>query len=326
MSGLTPHRLSAVIFLMLLTSAVAAAQFGSLSGPVLGYVFDRDAGKLRPVRGILGSATIGSPLESEILTSGVLTLDSSHVVASSESSAELLALSLEGSNISRLVIADVPASPSSAAASPRGTAAAFYYSQTQLLRIVTGLPKEPRLTGLVQLDRPLTHLAINDDGTLLLFAVAGQEGDSLHLWSALHGSASFVTSAGSISGIAMTRNGDAIVTDRAANEVFAIWNAQGGGIRRLLADVAQGVSGPTGVAVSSDGRIYVANAGSGTAMVLDSNGRLLRNHTCACTISGFSALRDSVFRLTDRIDQTTFLLDANNATEERILFVPPPQE
>jgi hypothetical protein len=119
------------------------------------------------------------------------------------------------------------------------------------------------------------------------------------------------------------RNGDAIVTDRRANEVFAIWDPAGGAVRKLLADNTNDVSDPTAVAISSGNRIYIANAGS--VLVLDSNGRALKTLRCNCTISGLNTLRDSVFRLTDGIERTIYLLDASSA-EERILFVPPPQD
>ena len=326
MSAQIFHRsLAVVVVALLLTSITVGAQFTtSLSGPVLGYVFDQNAGKLRPIRGILGSASIGTPVDSEVAATEMLTLDSNHAVASSETSRELLAFSLSGSSVSTLAI-PAPAKPSRAAASLQGTAAAFYYSDARELRIISGLPNEPRLAGLLQVEQSLAHMAVSDDGTLLLYSVADPAGDSIYLWSAESGTASFVTSAASISGIAITRSGDAVVTDRVADEVFAIWNLRGGGVRRLLAGTKEGVSIPLGVGVSSGNRIYVANVGLGTAMVFDSNGRFLKHQKCDCTISGIYLLRDSVFRLTDRIDQTTFLLDATS-TDERILFVPPPQE
>jgi hypothetical protein len=325
MNAPTSYRfLAGAIVATLMTSAViAGAQFGSLSGPIMGYVFDRNAGRLRPLQGIPGSATVGKPVESPPFVQA-LGLDATHVIASSDSSRELVVLSLGGSEASSLVIPGAPSNPSRSAASNRGTAAAFYYSDTHQIQAVTGLPNEPRTVSVHQLDGPVTQMAINDDATLLLFAVSQEEGEALYSWNPSSGSAGFVTSALSISAISITRNGDAIVTDRGADEVFAIWNPAGGAVRRLLADKAQGVSSPAGVVVSDD-RMYVGNAGSGSVMTLDSNGRFLRNQSCGCTISGVFPLRDSLFRLTDRVDQTTFLLDASTA-EARILFVPPAQE
>jgi len=311
------------VLLVFVAPGILAAQLsGSLSGPVVGYVFDRNAGNLRPLKGILGSATVGRPLETSFPVSQVLTLDASHVIVST--GADLSSVSLDAGQISPLVIDGLPANPTSAAASVKASAAAFYYADSNEVRIVTGLPQGPRYTGLLQLDRPLTHMAVSNDGTLVVYATNEPDGNALYAWTALTGSARFVTSATSVSDIAITRNGDAIVADRDANEVFAIWDAAGGAIRGLLADVNSGVSGPIGVAVSSENRILVANTGSAIT-VLDSNGRFLKTLQCDCDNSGVYPLRNGVFRLTERVDQTIYLLDASS-TEERILFVPPPQE
>ena len=309
--------------LALLVPAILMAQFSStLSGPVLGYVFDRNAGKVRPVRGILGSATVGAPVESAPTVSQVLTLDARHAIVSSDSSPELLALRLDSEPLS-MAIAGVPVNPSRSAASILGTAAAFYYSDTQQVRIVKGLPHEPQYAGGLQLNRPLTQLSVSDDGTLLVYAIRETEGETLHGWTTSSGSPRFLTSAASVSGIAITPNGDAIVTDRGRNEVFAIWDVRGGAVPKLLAGSTDGVSDPAGVGVSAGNRLYVANAGSSTLMVFESSGRLLKTLRCNCATSGVYLLRESVFRLTDGIAQTIFLLDASSA-DERILFVPPP--
>ena len=324
MSAVIRNRIfTAAAAVVLLTSVLSAAQFGSLSGPVLGYVFDRNAASVRPVRGILGSATVGLPVDFGVVFSQVLMLDAVHAIASADASPQLLELRMDVSPVSIVVIPGVPANPARTAASLHGTSAAFYYADTAQVRIVTGLPGEPRYLGVLQLDRTLTRMAVNDDGTLLVYAADGPDGVSVYAWTASSRSPRFLTSAVSISGIAITRNGDAIVTDSGANEVFAIGDAGGGAVRRLLADDREGVSNPAGVAVSSGNRIYVANAGTNTALVLDSSGRFLKAEHCDCRISGLYPLRDSVFRLTEGMDQTIFVLDASS-TEERILFVPPP--
>ena len=315
---------AAILTVALLASVASAAQFaGSLSGPVLGYVFDRNAGKMRPVRGILGSSTVGAPIESGFAISRVLSLDARHVVASPEGGADLVALTLDGTESSAVAISGIPANPTRSAASMPGTVAAFYYSEAQEVRIVTGLPQEPHQAAVVHIDKPVTQMAVSADGSMLLYAVGEDDGESLYAWTASAGGARFLTSAASVSGLAITRNGDAIATDRRANEVFAIWDPGGGAVRKLLAGVTDGVVEPTGVAVSSGDRIYIANSGS--VLVLDTTGRFLNTHRCNCTISGVNLFRDSVFRLTDGTDQTIYLLEATSAAE-RILFIPPPRD
>ena len=306
---------------VLVASAALSAQFSStLSGPVLGYVLDRNAGTVRPIRGILGSATIGGPVDSAPTVSQLLTLDARNVVVSAHSGSELIALHLD-KELSSTPLAGFPANPFRSAASIRGGAAAFYYADAKQVRIVKGLPRDPSDAGMLQLDRPLTQLAVSDDGSLLVYSTREEEGEAVYAWTSGSGSPRFLATAASVSGLVMTPNGDAIVTDRGANEVFAIWDAAGGAVRKLLADSTDGVSGPTGVGVSSSSRVYVANAGA--VMVFDASGRFFKSLRCNCAPSGVSLLRDSVFRLTDGVTQTIFLLDASSA-QERILFVPPP--
>jgi len=309
--------------LILLIVGVCSAQTGSLSGPIIGYVFDGNTGKMRPVQGILGSATVGAPIEADFAISQALTLDANHAVVSTD--VALLALSLNGAQISPLAIPDVPANPTRMVASAQATAAAFYYPNAREVRIVTGLPQEPKYSAVVQLDRALTRMAVSNDGTVLVYASDEPDGNVLYAWTASSGASRFVTSAGTISGIAITSNGDAIVTDRAANEVFAVFDPGGGAVRRLLADVNQSISGPIGVALSPEGRILIGNKESGDVAVLDSSGRFIKTLHCDCAVSGVYPIRNTVFRLTDGIDQTIYLLDASSS-EERIVFVPPPPQ
>ena len=325
MSAPTRLRIVATLVsvVLMVTSMRAAQSASSLSGPVLGYLFDRNTGKLRPVRGILGSATIGAPVEASFAISQLFPLDARYGIASIDSSSDLVALTLAGGQSSTVVLAGIPANPTRGALSLQGSAAAFQYPGAQEVRIVTGLPLEPHQAAIVPMDKAVTQMAVNHDGTVLVYAVREGEGEAIYAWTANSGNPRFVTSAVSVSGIAISRSGDAIVTDRGANEVFAIWDVAGGAVRRLLVNEKEGVSEPVGVALSSGNRIYIANAGS--VMVLDSNGRFLKAHACNCTISGMYPFRDSVFRLTDDPGRTTFLLDTS-FPDERIVFVPPPKE
>jgi hypothetical protein len=325
MSAAITLRVLLTLAAVLLSAVSASAQFGSLSGPVLGYVVDGKTSAVRPVKGILGSATVGDRLDTGTLPTSVVTLGSGHAISATKDGIDVLTLSPDSERITRSPIPGVAGSPSHVSVSRQATAAAFYYPASNQIQIVTGLPKEPRPLGVVQTNGTVTQTAISDDGTLVVYSVASSDGDSMFAWTPSQESSRFLTTAGSVSGIALTAGGDAIVTDRGANEVFAIWDARLGAVRRLLADVREGVSDPVGVAVSATNRIYFVNAGSASAIVLDPSGRYVKSHSCSCKVTGLIPMRDSVFRLTDRIDQTIFLLDASS-TEERIVFVPPPME
>jgi hypothetical protein len=191
--------------------------------------------------------------------------------------------------------------------------------------IVTGLPEKPAVSHAVDLSSAgtVTQLAVRNDGQVLLFSASDRGVETLYSWSASSGNLPLFGVV-SVSGIAITENGGAIIADRGANEVFAVWDAGGSSTRQFLVGAADGVSAPAGVGVSKDGRIHFANADSATTTTLDPAGRFLTSRECSCEVSGLYVLSDSVFRLTRDVDRTVFLLDAS-ATEEEILFVPKPE-
>ena len=328
MNSLIQFRLLTGLCLALLASAAVGAQLsGGLSGPVLGYVVDGHEGRLRPLLGILGSATVGAPVDAGFALSQVWILDATHVMAATDASPEVLVLDLDASSESRAVISGVPGNPSDAVTSLQGMSAAFYYADAHEIRIVTGLPQRPVVSHSFNLSQPgrLTHIAVSNDGALLVYSVAENDGDALYGWSASSETVRLLMSANAISAVAITASGAAIVADGGTNEVFAIWDAGGAAVRQFLAGEQDGVSNPVGFAVSAGNRIFIANAGTDTVIGLDANGRNLNTMECNCALSGVAPLRDSVFRLRDRIHRTIFLLDASSA-EERILFVPPPKD
>jgi DNA-binding beta-propeller fold protein YncE len=326
MNVITKLRLlaSASGLLLMVASAVGGQSAATLSGPVLGYVFSAPEGKLRPLRGVLGSATIGDPLPFDFAITQAWTLDKSHVVVSTSDSPELLAISLETNPVSLTAISGAPSDPSQAAASIHGKAGAFYYAASQRLGIVTGLPGSPSVSQSIDLSflrgQPLTHVAVSDDGTLLLYSIIEADRESLYVWTP-SASSRLVLSVVSVGGIAIAENGAAIVTDSGANEVFAIPDARNSTVSQFLLGERDGVSRPAGVAISTNNQIYIANTGLASLVILDSSGRLLRTQDCDCDVSSLNMLRDSVFRLTDRLDRAVYLLEAS-PSGDRILFIP----
>jgi DNA-binding beta-propeller fold protein YncE len=166
----------------------------------------------------------------------------------------------------------------------------------------------------------LTHVAVSDDGGLLVYSIAETDRESLYVWTP-SGSSRFVFSVSAVGDIAIAGNGAAYITDRFANEFFVIADPRNSAIAQYLLGERDGVSKPTGIAISNGDTIYIANTGSGTVMTLDFGGHLLRTLQCDCRLSGLYPLRDSVFLLTDRLDQTIYLL-ATSLNGDQVSFVP----
>src|SRR5580704_10492824 len=74
--------------IVLATCGVLAAQQGSLSGPVAGFVFDGPGRALRPIQGVPGASLLGDPISFGIDVAAVYTAprqDSAFVVGSDQS-------------------------------------------------------------------------------------------------------------------------------------------------------------------------------------------------------------------------------------------------
>jgi len=316
---------SAFYLLIQVIPASAGQSNATLSGPVLGYVFHASEGTLRPLRGVAGNATVGDPVPFDFAISQALTLDARHFVISTDASPELLAISMESNPASVAAIRNAPSSPTRAIGSVHGNAAAFYYAGSQRMVIVTGPPGNPVVSQSVDLSAlnpaAVTHAAVSDDGGLLVYSVAETDRESLYVWTPSIASSRFVFSVTAVGDIAIAGSGAAFVTDRDANEVFAIWDPRNTAVSQYLLGERDGVSKPAAIAISKDNSIYIANTGSATVMTLDISGHLQRTLQCDCRISGLYPLRDSVFLLTDRLDHTIYLL-ATSLAGDRVSFVP----
>jgi hypothetical protein len=316
-----------IFSLLLLSSGAAAGQLSlNLNGPVSGYVFDADSAILRPLLGIPGSSMMGKPVEFGFKLSQVLTLGARFVVASTSAYPDLVVLDMATKPPAVTPISGVSAAGLAlAVASLDGTSAAFYEAGAQRAWIVTGLPKQPAVSHAVDLSSAgaVMQMAIRNDGRVLVFSASDRGVQTLYSWNESPGLRP-VSAVVSVSAIAMTQNGGAIVADSGTDEVFAVWDAGGAAIRQFLVGAADGAVAPVGVGVSAGGRIHIANAGSATTITLDPSGRFLTSQACECEVSGLYALSDSVFRLTRALDRTIFLLDASSA-DNQILFVPKPE-
>jgi hypothetical protein len=308
----------------LLAALTAAGQFSAtLSGPMLGYVWNGGEGRLRPLQGMPGSAIIGEPVDLGLAIAQAFALDGRHFLASTDASTALLFVNMESAPASIAAIEGAPAGFSQAARSRSGSAAALYYMAEQRVLVVTGLPSQPKVTRGIDVSvfgDTLARMAVSDDGNLLIYAATGPQGHSLYGWTPTSGYRVLTTAAG-VSDITLAGNGDAIVADASANEVFSIVDPRGSAVRRPLLDQTDGISNPTGVIVSPTNQIYIANADSETIMILDSTGRLIGTQECGCELSGFYPLQDSVYRLSGRTDGTIFLLETGPAAN-RVVFVP----
>lgn len=305
----------------------SAAVLGSrlqvkLSGPILGYVWSNAGGTFRPLQGMLGNATIGAPVDPGLAITQAFAVDGRHFLASTDARTSLVVLNADTEPFAVTPVADAPSYPSLVSVSRKGLAVALYYAPQGQVRIVSGLPSSPKVVYTIDGSpdvKEVVRMAVSDDGNLLIFVVSQPDQDMIYAWTPASGN-KLLTIADRVSDIALMKNGDTIIADEKANQVFSIIDPAGAAARFILADDRNGVSNPASVAVSDANRIYVASA-DGTIMTLDSTGQLLRSLKCSCRPSGLYPISDSVYRLSDQTDRTIYLLKTD-AAGDRVVFVP----
>jgi hypothetical protein len=316
---------AALLVAAALIAPVAAGQLVTrVSGPVIGYVWYAQQHQLRPLQGVLGSATVGDPVDLGVEISDALELGASRLLLTSRGPVLLAVdLSMDPPSVGR--VAGASFSPALAVSSPLGSAAALYDRATKTIAIVTGLPESPRVAhriDVLQLNTPVTTMAVSDDGSTLVYAVSGGELASLFSWNARSGVRPLIDTS-AVSALALLAGNGVAVANPRDNEVFLVSSLTGSARRRTLAGPGQGISNPVGLAAApNSARIHVANGGSSNVTTFEVTGRLVSNRRCNCEISGFRLVGESIYRLTDQLDRTLFLFDARSA-ESRILFVPP---
>jgi hypothetical protein len=324
----------AITSLLVIASYLSAQDTApQVGGPVMGYVFDSQAGNIRPILGMPGASTLGDPLNVQVsVSSAVISPTQDFALATIGDEGTPAVLPLDGDmttgDLSMIVtINSASAEPSRMVLSPSGTAAALYYEGQGTLQLVTGLPSAPVVAGEIQLGSlgsPLTSLAVNDGGSMVLVALAGNGAGSV-LLVRNDGSQQNVFNAGGISAVAFLATEDsAIIADQHNNSIYLLKNLTGSLETTVIGDARDGLSAPIDVSVSGDNRQGIVLNSDGGVVMLDLAGGPSRLLNCSCRPTHLDRLRGrSVYRLTDVSTEPVWLLDGDRSVPA-IVFVPSP--
>lgn len=297
-----------LITALLLASAAHAQGNGSIDGPVLGMVFDADAGAVRMLEGIPGSARLGRSIEGvpELATAAAASGRGYAIGVQRDGRAVVVtghgARALDGAR----------AGAGQTLVSPRGTSAALVFGDS--VQVFTGMPEAPELKGVLTLGGRAAGLALSDDGEVLLAIERGRRGGDTVYAHRQTGATVFYRAARVSSVAFVPGRQDALVAEpRSVKLVRPDLGAQpievdAGG---RIAAAAASADGLRVFVASSSGRVAVHDLASGATKVAQ----------CACSPRSFVPLRGSgVFRLEDAAGGPMWVLDGD-ATEPRIAFV-----
>jgi hypothetical protein len=302
-------------------AGLAGAQSGTFNGPVAGYVFDSGTHSLRPVLGIPGAATIGTPIDVgySLTAAYVAPQQDSFFGIASDGSTHWFAIAAGA--VTEKSIPGAMQTPERVVFSPSGTAAALYSNgQAQ---IITGLRGSPVVGGNLSLGstdprrgrRGAPAMAVSDDGSYLLAALSS----GIQL-AGQNGVVRPVIQTGADAVMAFAPGGhDAAIAARGTGAVL-IKDVPGAATQQPLAGDGPSFNAPVGIAFSGDGsHVFVASASQKSAMAFDLSGNR-SDMTCSCSPAELTPMGSS-FRLNELTTDPLWLVDAGTSGP-RVVFVP----
>ncbi len=313
--------------LLLIAPALLAAQQGTLSGPVAGFVFDGPGQVLRPVQGVPGASLLGEAINFGLPVSAVYVAprqDSAIVVGVDQS---LHLFLLHAGSPTEVSLGGLTGMPSRVVFSPSGTAVALVSPGSA--RVLSGLPQSANLVGSIRVEGITGQLntglhfatfspsmALSDDGTYIMTVAEG----SARLLS-INGQNRRLLAAQAGAHVAFAAGGhDAAVMDSLTG-LTLIRDAAGAAGTQLLAAPDAGLAGPAGLAFAQDGKtLYVASATAQSVAAFNLAAASRSAVSCACTPSTLAPM-GNVYRLTEVNAGPLWLFDGT-ATAPRTVFVP----
>jgi hypothetical protein len=292
----------------------------------LGFVLEGGTSRVRPLWGVPSAARVGDPIDlGGDVAASAASPNQDYLVFLSGSSRSAQIWSQASGAIERL--AGVPPGATQVVLSPEGRSAAFFYAETNQVHVITGLPGTPAAgfdADLSVLLNPLNHLAVSDDGALLLASEGFEDGHASPAVVVLraNGVAGRIAVSGPASAIAFLSNShDGLISDPSG----AFW-LQDVAAQTSRFSLPLAAASSTGVLASSDGsRAIFASPARGGALIvsLKATGAEPAFLNCHCTPAGISRTASpSIYRLTEDSGAPVSLLDINTSLP-RLLIIPP---
>ena len=312
---IAPLSLAAVL------SPLSQAQTGLVAGPGSGFVFDKGAQTVRPIRGIPGAATIGDSIDAGYKFAAAYVAPGLDSMFGVEPGGAVHFYRAGGGSMTEVALDGTLIAPERIVFSPSGTAAALIGSgQVQIVKGLPGSPSVPAAFNLAHSPRmakpAMTSMAVSDDGVDLLFVAGG----SLQLANAAEGSRTLLSpGVGAMAAFAPGAR-DAAVVSRDGG-VILIRDVANAAAQQTLAPGDAAFASIAGLAFSADGaNLIISSASQNSVITLDAASGSRRDITCSCAVTSLTRMGGS-YRLTEFSADPLWLFDASSATP-RIVFVP----
>lgn len=301
-----------MIRLLVLVVFGLSAAWAQIAGPILGWV--PDGARIRPIYGIPASAAVGRTMHgARELAVIAVSPRQDYVIATAANSGEVLVIT--GGNHVR-PIHGVTAGADRIVVSPGGSAAALWFSTTNRIQIVSGLPAAASVRELDTsfLASPPLALAVSDDARWL----AGAWPDGVYTFGP-DGAVNQPQVDAGVVAIAFF-HGRADLAVATETRVLSIADIGGRATVSILSDQA---SSPAGIALSFDNRWLALADRAGAIISIEIASGAASTIDCGCAPEGVFGMGGSVFRLTSPASGVVKLFDAAAGA---VWFAPPALE
>jgi hypothetical protein len=310
------------VFSLLLASLASPLGAAVMAGPVSGYVLDQASHSLRPINGIPGGASLGSPLVVPFpVGMAAVSLRQDYALLTEVRGGDVfLATNLHSGQPTVAPLAGA-ISASNIVLSGSGTSAILYSSASHQLQFVSGLPGSPAAGSAIDASQAgaVSVLALDGPGsTALLLASDG----GLYIMSASGGAGpQFIARISGASSAAILADGtDAVVGNSTTGDVLLVGNFASSAAISTLAGAGQGITSARDVAAVDAHHAGVID-GTGKLAVIDLDTAAVSWITLAGAAEHFNPLDTGVLLLNHPGQQALLLL--TSAQGGTPYFVPP---
>jgi hypothetical protein len=272
--------------------------------------------------GIPGAAHLGQASFNDGSFSGATACSQKGFALLTNKSGALFLAKLPGGQPAE--VSNLPLQKARVLFSPSCSSALEYAANGSGSALILGLPAAPKVTlNVIPSSLPLAGAVVGDSGSVL-FATGQADGSvAVQYLAASGGAATPVTTLSKFGGMNYLPNAEtALIADAGQNTVVKA--AQLGGSLSLtnVASIGDGVSQPSAVAASADGRMAVV-ANSSSLLRVDLSGQSAPVKVgCSCSPVELVPLSgNAVFRLNEPGAATVWAFDGDSA-HPRVVFLP----
>jgi DNA-binding beta-propeller fold protein YncE len=290
----------------------------------MGMVYDSGLRALRPIIGLPGAAMVGKPLAAATHFARAWAAPvRNYAIAIRIQDSALVLIRVFGATSGEILLPQTGETPSAVAFSPGGSAAALLLAGSGRVAVLAGLPDSPHVHSTLPLPEQAGALAVSDDGSAAVAAAGPKESQALYRLQ-VDTSVRLPGAFGEITAIRFADSGrQLLVADASSGSIYLLDFIGLSANTSLLASPGDGLSRPSDVAVSADGRWVFVAGGSPNVIAFDRQGGPPVVLECACEPVSLTRLATAnTFLLNSSPASPLWVLDAGSGGP-RLLAVPP---